>query len=81
MLNNDQNNAKILISFFLFIVTPIGYLIDLYLFYKCISDDLTISKLSKDAKIGLLILSIGPISVHYLSYKYAKENFGWFRSK
>lgn len=65
----------------LFIIAPAGYLIILFVVYKALMGQEVIASWSSAAIQGFLLMCILPPFAHWLSYKYCKENFGWFKKK
>ncbi len=65
----------------LFIIAPAGYLIILFVVYKVLMGQEVIASWSSAAIQGFLLMSILPSLAHWLSFKYCKENFGWFKKK
>lgn len=65
----------------LFLLTPIGYLLILYVLYKLISNGENITTYPPASKFGLLLMFILPPLEHWICYKYCQDNFGWFKKK
>ena len=83
MSSEDEKKVlgDVMAIFGLFIVAPVGYLIMIYLFYKIIFDGENITTYPVRAKVGLLILFLGPPLCHWVCYKYCQQEFGWFKKK
>lgn len=65
----------------LFILAPLGYLIQIYILYKVTLGGESLGPYTIKLKIGLIGFLILPPIMHWLSYKHCQENFGWFKKK
>ena len=84
-MNPTDNEKKILNDVCavagLFILVPIGYLIQLYSIYLFIAKNEKIITGKIGSDIGLVLMFLIPPILHWISYKYCKESFGWFKKK
>lgn len=81
MGTNDENKLALdfMIVFSLFVVVPVGYVFDIYMLNGLYVEKTDISVWSAREGLGFCLLIFGPPLMHWLSYKYCQDNFGWFK--
>ncbi len=65
----------------LFIIAPAGYILIIYSNYRLYISNENIFDWPKTSILGWILMAISPPLLHWLSYKYCKEKFGWFKKK
>jgi len=65
----------------LFIISPAGYLLQVYILYSAFKGEPLFYKNEKIANLGTVLMFLGPPLCHWISYKYCQQQFGWFKKK